>query len=170
MNKKYNYTTLFAVVGIAIGFFVSGNTIYAENHEEKAGKIQNQKDTEVFTLEYEENENQLIEAALLEKADVIKECTITYYCPCYECNRRYDELSANGMKLTPYVTCAVDSSIIPIGSDVLVDFGDGEIHYYKAYDTGVIGDHVDICVSTHDEAMKNGITTAKVYFVSPNKL
>ena len=121
---------------------------------------------------YEENENDMIEAALLERATKIENCKVTFYDCCYECCGKEPShpaygITASGLKATPGVTVAVDKSIIPLGSDVLVDFGDGEIHYMRADDTGSVvkGNHIDICVSSHDEALEYGVKTATVWFV-----
>lgn len=113
----------------------------------------------------ETNENALIESALLERATCIENCKVTWYCPCEECNGNDWELARDGSKLVPNVTCAVDPEVIPLGSDVLVDFG-GELQYYRACDTGsaITGAHVDICVGTHEEALRHGVQTAAVYW------
>lgn len=114
----------------------------------------------------ETDENALIESALLERAACIKNCKVTWYCPCEECNGNDWELAKDGSKLAPNVTCAVDPEIIPLGSDVLVDFGDGELQYYRACDIGsaITGAHVDLCVGTHEEALRRGVQTAAVYW------
>lgn len=120
----------------------------------------------------EGNENDLIEAALLERATKIENCKVTFYDCCYECCGKKQShpaygITASGLKATPGVTVAVDKSVIPLGSDVLVDFGDGEIHYMRADDTGsgVKGNHIDVCVSTHEEAVNLGVKSATVWFV-----
>lgn len=118
--------------------------------------------------ELEAAENELIEAALLQRASVIEDCTVTRYCA-----ERYphicgtgDGLTATGTKVTPYVSCAVDPRYIPYGSTVMVDFGDGELHYYVADDCGsaIKGSHIDLCVSSHKEALQLGTTKATVYW------
>jgi 3D (Asp-Asp-Asp) domain-containing protein len=50
-----------------------------------------------------------------------------------------------------------------------VDYGDGEIQYYRADDTGygVDGNAIDLCVATHEEALELGRRIATVYFVPP---
>lgn len=119
----------------------------------------------------EDFENEKLEAALLEKANVIEGVTVTHYDCCLLCCGKTDGITASGAKATPGVTVAVDPSLIPLGSDVLVDYGDGEIHYYKADDTGggVKGSHIDLCVSSHEEALQLGRRTATVYWVAPEK-
>ena len=87
-----------------------------------------------------------------------------------DCEKYYltdDGITYSGVKATPGVTVAVDTSIIPLGSDVLVDYGDGIINYYRADDTGsaIKGNKLDLCVSSHEEAINLGVRTATVYWV-----
>lgn len=112
-------------------------------------------------------ENERIEDALLSRSSVIDDCTVTFYCA-----ERYkhicgtgDGIAYDGTPVIPWATCAVDPSVIPLGSTVLVDPGDSEgLRYFRANDTGVKGDHIDICVPTHDEALRLGIQTSTVYW------
>lgn len=112
-------------------------------------------------------ENERIEDALLSRSYVIENCTVTFYCA-----ERYphicgtgDGIAYDGTPVLPWATCAVDPDVIPLGSTVMVDFGDGYgIRTLVANDTGVKGSHIDICVSTHDEAMRLGIQTSTVYW------
>ena len=115
---------------------------------------------------YARPENELIEAALLGKAHIIEDCTITHYDCCVSCCGKDNGITASGVQATPGVTVAVDPDVIPLGSDVLVDYGDGEIHYYRADDTGgaVKGNHIDLCVGSHEEALMLGRRTATVYW------
>lgn len=114
----------------------------------------------------EDFENKNIEAALLARAHVIEGVTVTHYDCCVQCCGKDDGITASGRKATPGVTVAVDPNVIPLGSDVLVDYGDGEIHYFRADDTGgaVKGNHIDLCVATHEEALQLGRRTAIVYW------
>lgn len=116
---------------------------------------------------YDRPENELIQAALLEKAQIIEDCTVTHYDCCVSCCGKTDGITASGAQATPGVTVAVDPDVIPLGSDVLVDYGDGEIHYYRADDIGgaVKGNHIDLCVESHEEALLLGRRTATVYWV-----
>ena len=116
---------------------------------------------------YDRPENELIEVALLGKAHIIEDCTVTHYDCCVACCGNTDGITASGVQATPGVTVAVDPGVIPLGSDVLVDYGDGEIHYYRADDIGgaVKGNHIDMCVGSHEEALQMGRRTATVYWV-----
>lgn len=119
--------------------------------------------------EVEDFENEKIEAALLDKASVLENVKVTFYC----CEKRKhicgtgDGLTASGTEVTPYVTVAVDPKVIPLGSTVLVDFGDGVIHYFVAEDVGgaVKGNHIDIAVKGHQEALELGVKSATVWYI-----
>ena len=112
-------------------------------------------------------ENEAIENALLLRSTAIENCTVTFYCA-----ERYphicgtgDGIAADGTPVLPWATCAVDPSIIPLGSTVMVDLGDDYgLRTLVANDTGVSGNHIDICVPTHDEALRLGIQTTTVYW------
>lgn len=123
-------------------------------------------------VEYMEDprETEKIEAALLAKSHRIDNVTVTHYCVCEECCGKSPDhpaygVTASGRMAAPYVSVAVDPSVIQLGADVLVDYGDGEIYYYRADDTGPKGNHIDLCVSSHEEALRLGVQTATVYWV-----
>ena len=67
-------------------------------------------------------ENENIQNALLAKANKIEDVKVTHYCCCVKCCGKDDGITYSGVKATPGVTVAVDTSIIPLGSDVLVDY------------------------------------------------
>ena len=115
----------------------------------------------------EDFENYYIEQALLAKANKIEDVKVSHYCCCVKCCGKDDGITYSGVKATPGVTVAVDTSIIPLGSDVLVDYGDGIINYYRADDTGsaIKGNKLDLCVSSHQDAINLGVRTATVYWV-----
>ena len=112
-------------------------------------------------------ENENIQNALLAKANKIENVKVSHYCCCVKCCGKDDGITYSGVKATPGVTVAVDTSIIPLGSDVLVDYGDGVINYYRADDTGsaIKGNKLDLCVGSHQEAINLGVRTATVYWV-----
>lgn len=115
----------------------------------------------------EDYENEKIEAALIARAHKIENCKITYYC----CERRPhicgtgDGITAAGNEVTPGVSCAAPKGV-PLGSTVMIDWGDGEIEYRRADDRGdaVRGDHFDLAVPTHSEALELGVKHATVYW------
>lgn len=103
-----------------------------------------------------------------EGASKIIGCEVTYYC-CeryeHDCGTG-DGYTATGTEVTPWHSCAVDPAVIPLGSQVWVDFGDGVMHEYIADDVGgaVNGAHIDIALETHEEALAAGRTTATVWW------
>lgn len=117
--------------------------------------------------EIEENENELIEAALLARSHKLEGATITFYC----CEERPHicgtgtGITASGRRVTPYVSCAVDPDVIPLGSTILVEYNGGMV-YLRADDTGtaVKGNHIDIAVQGHQEALELGTKTADIWW------
>ena len=105
----------------------------------------------------------------LEQAHVLEGVTITHYDVCEQCCGKVDGITASGAHATPYSTVAVDPSVIPLGAELLVDYGDGAgLRRYRAEDTGgaVKGNHIDLCVGSHAEALQLGRRTATVYWVA----
>lgn len=117
--------------------------------------------------EQEAAENELIEAALLARSHKLEDATITFYC----CEERPHicgtgtGITASGRRVTPYVSCAVDTDIIPLGSTIMIEYN-GEMVYLRADDTGpaVKGDHIDIAVKEHQEALSLGVKTADIWW------
>lgn len=117
--------------------------------------------------EMEAAENELIEAALLARSHKLEGATITFYC----CEERPHicgtgtGITASGRRVTPYVSCAVDTDIIPLGSTIMIEYNGG-MAYLRADDTGpaVKGDHIDIAVPTHDFALSLGVQTADIWW------
>ena len=117
--------------------------------------------------EVEAAENELIEQALLSRSHKIEDVTITFYC----CEARPHicgtgtGITASGRRVTPYVSCAVDPDVIPLGSTIMIEYN-GEMVYLRADDTGpaVKGNHIDIAVPTHDFALSLGVQTADIWW------
>lgn len=114
----------------------------------------------------EDFENYYIQNSLLAKANKIEDVKVSHYCCCVKCCGKDDGITYTGVQAVPGVTVAVDPSVIPLGSDVLVDYGDGELHYYRADDIGggIKGSHIDLCVANHTEALELGVRQATVYW------
>lgn len=117
--------------------------------------------------EQEAAENELIEAALLARSHKLEDVIITFYC----CEERPHicgtgtGITASGRRVTPYVSCAVDPDVIPLGSTILVEYNGGMV-YLRADDTGtaVKGNHIDIAVQGHQEALELGTKTADIWW------
>ncbi len=94
------------------------------------------------------------------KGTYIGRFRISHYCPCSSCNGGYQG-TAVGAPLTPWYTVAVDPYVIPLNRTVYID-GYGK---FRAQDTGsaIRGNRIDVCVSSHSEAMRLGIIYKDVY-------
>lgn len=115
--------------------------------------------------------NEKIEASLLNRSHKLTDVTVTHYCPCQKCCGKPEGhpaygITASGRQLVPGVSVGVDPSVIPLGSTVILDFGDGELQYCVADDTGsgIKGNHIDLAVADHQEALEMGVRTATVYW------
>ena len=115
--------------------------------------------------------NEKIEAELLNRSHKLTDVTVTHYCPCQKCCGKPEGhpaygITASGRQLVPGVSVGVDPSVIPLGSTVILDFGDGDLQYCVADDTGsgVKGKHIDLAMADHQEALEMGVRTATVYW------
>jgi 3D (Asp-Asp-Asp) domain-containing protein len=93
---------------------------------------------------------------------------LTHYCPGFHgapCGTG-DGLTATGTKVTPGRTIAVDPKVIPYGTEVYIE-GYG---WRTAEDCGsaVKGDHIDIAVGSHDEAISSGVNHGGVWLLVKN--
>lgn len=93
----------------------------------------------------------------------IHDCLLTAYCNCSECCDEY----AGGPTCTGTMpeegrTVAVDPSVIPLGSRVLING-----NWYIAEDTGgwIHGDHIDVYVNDHDAGNEFGRQWADIFWV-----
>ena len=117
--------------------------------------------------EVEAAENEMIEQVLLARSHKLEDVTITFYC-CEEyphiCGTGTG-ITASGRRVTPYVSCAVDTDIIPLGSTVMIEHN-GEMVYLRADDTGgrIKGNRLDIAVKGHQEALSLGVKTADIWW------
>ena len=122
---------------------------------------------EITLDELEAAENELIEAALLARSTEMEDVTITFYC----CEERPhicgtgSGITASGRCVTPYVSCAVDPAVIPLGSTIMIEHN-GEMLYLRADDTGpaIRGNRLDIAVQGHQEALSLGVKTADIWW------
>lgn len=78
--------------------------------------------------------------------------TITHYCDCPICCDIETGITASGAKTTEGVTCAADS-FLPFGTKVEID---GNIYTVQDRGSAVKGNHIDIYVKGHSNALKAG--------------
>lgn len=190
-NDEQKLAHIGGMIAIAAFLFVGCNfypqaqadEISKANQTETKAETQTEKQTQILPIETETSdndeqetddtqedfENERIEAALLARANEIEDCTVTFYCmerrP-HICGNG-DGITASGAEVSA-ITCAVDPRVIPLGASVMIDYHDGQgLQYYIAQDTGggVRGNHIDVAVSTHKEALNLGVKTASVYWL-----
>lgn len=92
---------------------------------------------------------------------------ITAYCACEKCCFEWaDGITATGTVPTEGRTVAVDPSIIPYGTVIIIDG-----HEYIAEDCSVNyihGNEIDIFFNSHDAALEFGIQYAEVFIKESN--
>lgn len=93
------------------------------------------------------------------------EFKLTAYCACEKCCGKatsdpYYGITAYGYQTTAGRTIAVDPSVIPIGSEVVING-----HTYVAEDVGGVikENRIDIYFNTHQEALEFGVQYAEVF-------
>lgn len=85
---------------------------------------------------------------------------LTAYCPCRICCGKWSGgNTASGTKPTSNRTIAVDTNIIPFGTEVMIDG-----NTYIAEDTGsaIYANRIDIYFDNHQEALNFGVRFAEV--------
>ena len=96
----------------------------------------------------------------------------TFYCPDYCCNGKWAGTTSSGVIPVPGITVAVDSSVIPLGTKLYVEFEDPKHQHlngiYIAQDTGgaIYGFKIDVMVGTHAICESLGRGAAKVYIIN----
>lgn len=88
--------------------------------------------------------------------------TITGYCPCTGCSANWGTNTATGVAATAERTVAVDPTVIPYGTTLIIN---GK--RYVAEDCGgnIKGKRIDIYFDTHNEALNWGVQDIEVYKV-----
>lgn len=117
------------------------------------------KDKEPVMEEYNED----AEASVFYKDSVsLGIFTLTAYDACIICCGKTDGITATGTKAEVGRTIAVDPTVIPYNSRVMING-----HVYTAEDAGskIRGNTIDIFMSTHEEAKKFGRQSAEVFLL-----
>lgn len=131
-------------------------------------------------IQEKENVENEIEPTCLETEEEstlvsLGEFKLTAYCSCQKCcgkwalNRPVDEngneivIGSSGEVLIPKVSIAVDTSVIPHGSEVVING-----NTYIAHDTGgaIKGNRIDVYHDNHQEAREFAVQYAEVFLVS----
>ena len=84
---------------------------------------------------------------------------ITAYCGCSKCSGGHNK-TASGTTPTQGRTIAADTSILPFGTQVVID---GIVYTVEARGSGIVGNHIDIFFATHEDATAYGSKSVTVY-------
>ena len=155
-----------AVLGAATIFFECQMTLRDKelfNLKNKMDSVQNELN---IVQEKLKDANQIIDDLKdTDKLVYMGEFKYTHYC-----TEKFEHvcgegagLTYTGTKVTPGRSIAVDPKVIPLGSKVYVE-GYG---WRMAEDIGggVDGDHIDIAVETHEQALSAGLTGGDVWLL-----
>ena len=155
MKKSLN------IVGFSLGLvmFLAGcsnqNLTPSENPSETI--VKEEAVTDIQTVEEKDN-------VADEPKRVI--CKLSAYCKenyPHICNDGDSSRTATGTTPTVGRTVAVDPSVFPYGSELVING-----HTYIAEDCGgdIKGNHIDILFATHEEALNFGIRFAEVSYIA----
>ena len=110
-----------------------------------------------------EQMTEIITEAPTSQVELLGTFKLTAYCACEKCCGKSDGSTATGTKATANRTIAVDKTIIPYGTVVIINGNE-----YVAEDTGgaVKGNIIDIFFDDHEEVLNFGVQYADVYVKS----
>lgn len=87
---------------------------------------------------------------------------LTYYCACAKCCGVATGITASGARVAEGETIAVDPSVIPYGTKVIIN---GHIFTAQDCGSGVKQNHIDIYVDDHERALALGCNYADVHLM-----
>lgn len=167
-NPYYLAIIVWALFIVALLLWKMDKPVEEPVREVKVVVLETQPDQEPEVEQIVEETDEGVDLAKLKQ---IENATITAYCICKECcgkdpDHPYYGITASGRPAEPYVSVAVDPFVIPLGSTVYLDYGDGMLREFRADDVGgtVSGAHIDVCMTTHEEALEHGVREARVYW------
>ncbi len=135
--------------------------IEAQAAEEQQGTLVEMMELPVEMIVVPEVQEEPEEEATNNEWKNIGEFKITAYCGCSACNGIWTgQPTATGTPLVEGRTVAVDPSVIPLGSTIMIDG-----HPYVAEDTGsaVVGNHIDLFMASHEATDSWGVRYREVY-------
>lgn len=88
---------------------------------------------------------------------------ITHYCPCSICCGPWrDGITSTGATAVTNRTIAVDPTVIPYGSKVVIN---GQVYVAEDCGGAIKNNHIDIYVGSHAEAETKGVYETEVYLL-----
>lgn len=88
---------------------------------------------------------------------------ITHYCQCSICCGPWaNGITATGVIATTNRTIAVDPTVIPYGSKVVIN---GQVYVAEDCGGAIKNNHIDIYMGSHEEALNSGVFDVEVYLL-----
>lgn len=88
---------------------------------------------------------------------------ITHYCQCSICCGPYaNGITATGVTAMTNHTIAVDPTVIPYGSKVVIN---GQVYVAEDCGGAIKNNHIDIYMGSHEEALNSGVFDVEVYLL-----
>lgn len=165
MNKKIKIILLLLFIILGSAFPILLSYTHKEN-EKLIGQPINVEQIEYDSLPTVTVEDEIKEVKKLVESmqpKNIGKFKLTAYCSCKICCGKWSGgNTASGTKPTANRTIAVDTSVIPFGTKVIIDG-----RTYIAEDTGsaIKGNKIDIYFDNHEEALKFGVKYIDVKIV-----
>lgn len=165
MVKRHHKMKVFVfilvfIVGIVLGYFTSNLLIYEHTKAVTVQKVEHII-IKPLTIEYT-----LVIKNHSDSKNIKRYKLTAYCCENYPhiCNNGDSTYTATMTTPTPGRTVAVDPTVIPYGSKVVING-----HTYIAEDCGgaIKGNRIDVLFSTHEEALQFGIQYAEVEIIEP---
>ena len=99
----------------------------------------------------------------LSETNSLGQFKLTAYCPCSKCCGKWaGGITSTGAMAKANYTIAVDPSVIPYGTKVIID---GQTYVAEDCGGAIKGNRIDIYFDTHSEALDFGVQYAEVYLV-----
>lgn len=155
----------------AVGIYTGdGKMIQAS---EERGKVVERKvdtDTQSFALELFEDTKVIAGSKNISEVNATEAMygqdlglfKLTYYCACAKCCGVATGITASGARVAEGETIAVDPSVIPYGTKVIIN---GHIFTAQDCGSGVKQNHIDIYVDDHERALALGCNYADVHLL-----
>ncbi|MBU5481627.1 3D domain-containing protein [Blautia sp. MSJ-19] len=132
----------------------SGEGVFADALEEAAPDVTEQNGVQIGTPVAASSD------ANLQDLGVFK---ITHYCPCSICCGPYaNGITSTGVTATTNHTIAVDPTVIPYGSKVVIN---GQVYVAEDCGGAIKKNRIDIYVATHAEGEAKGTYNTEVYLI-----
>jgi 3D (Asp-Asp-Asp) domain-containing protein len=86
--------------------------------------------------------------------------TVTAYCPCKSCSGKWGNQTSTGVTAQPNHTIAVDTNVIPYGTEIYID---GQAYIAEDCGGAIKGKRIDIYFETHEETKEFGNQEKEVF-------